>query len=174
LLLAKSEVTGQPVRLCCNRQYLARDLALGFVEFQLVNADAPVLCQDERRSFVWVVLNKEEAIAPTSAALRHISAEGNPTTATAARAKKLKGSHSSSNGQSSSGAPTPRKSAPQSQGKTAATKPLIEEAQTLRTILRDALARSNSLIRSIQRHRKQARMVATTLASLRQLQRVDA
>jgi hypothetical protein len=46
----------------------------------------------------------------------------------------------------------------------------IEQALALRDSLRDSVNKTNELIRSLKRHRQQSRLVATTLASLKQLQ----
>ena len=49
----------------------------------------------------------------------------------------------------------------------------IEEAQALRTALRDAYRRSSGLVASLRRFRQQSRALASTLASLRQLRRME-
>ena len=46
----------------------------------------------------------------------------------------------------------------------------IEHAVALRDSLRESLGRTNELIRTLKRHRQQSRLVATTLASLKELQ----
>ena len=46
----------------------------------------------------------------------------------------------------------------------------IEHAVALRDSLRESVAKSNELIRALKRQRQQSRLVATTLASLKQLQ----
>jgi hypothetical protein len=120
ILLARSGVTGKPVRLCCNRAYLARALALGFSELYFVDADSAVLCRDDRRTYVWMVLDKKEAIAPASDALRIVSAEVSPATAKAAPAPNVAASDSlpsgSGNGHVQSDSPTPGKSVSPSPG----------------------------------------------------------
>ena len=50
---------------------------------------------------------------------------------------------------------------------------LIGEAQSLRDHLRDGYMRANRLVGSLKNHRKQSRLVASTLASLRQLQHIE-
>ena len=47
---------------------------------------------------------------------------------------------------------------------------LIAEAEAVRALLGDALARSARLLASLKQHRKQARAVEAAVASLRQLQ----
>ena len=51
---------------------------------------------------------------------------------------------------------------------------LILEAEALKTVLRDAFTRTHKLVVGLRRHRKHSRIVQSTLASLRQLQKVDA
>ena len=51
---------------------------------------------------------------------------------------------------------------------------LLAEAEALKTSLQDAYARTNQLLLAIKRHKKQAQAVRATLASLRQLQHLDA
>ncbi len=48
----------------------------------------------------------------------------------------------------------------------------IEAAIELRASLRDSLDKTNQLITSLKQHKKQSRLVQTTLASLKQLQAV--
>ena len=48
----------------------------------------------------------------------------------------------------------------------------IEQAIVLRDSLRTALVQVNELIRSLKRQKREARLVQSTLASLRQLQKV--
>ncbi len=50
----------------------------------------------------------------------------------------------------------------------------IEQAIAFRDALRTAVVQANELIRSLKRQRREARLVQTTLASLKQLQKVGA
>ncbi len=54
------------------------------------------------------------------------------------------------------------------------TQTVIEQAETLRVVLQDALARSRELINALKRQKKQSKTVQTALASLRQLQDLPA
>ncbi len=49
---------------------------------------------------------------------------------------------------------------------------LIAEAQALRDATREVYARTGRLLTALQRHRRQSRLVASTLQSLRQLQQI--
>ena len=51
--------------------------------------------------------------------------------------------------------------------------PLVDEAEALQGFLREALARNARLLAGLKQQRKQSRLVASTLASLRQLGQVQ-
>ena len=51
---------------------------------------------------------------------------------------------------------------------------LLEQAQAIQNMLRDALLRTNQLLGGLKQYRRQAKVVNSTLASLRQLQEVEA
>jgi hypothetical protein len=50
---------------------------------------------------------------------------------------------------------------------------LIEEAQALKAMLHDAYTRTSRLVAALRQHRKQSRLVQSTLASLKQLQQIE-
>jgi len=51
---------------------------------------------------------------------------------------------------------------------------LLEEAQSIQNTLRDALIRTNQLLVGLKGYRRHAKAMSSTLASLRQLQNVEA
>jgi len=51
---------------------------------------------------------------------------------------------------------------------------LIEQAEAVRTSLKESAEKVGDLIMALKRHRKQSRLVQSTLSSLRQLQTLDA
>ena len=51
---------------------------------------------------------------------------------------------------------------------------VIENAEALKTSLRDSLPKTNELIASLKRHKKANKSVQTAIASLRQLQSLEA
>ena len=51
---------------------------------------------------------------------------------------------------------------------------LIDQAEALRSSLRETVAKTAELIAGLKRHRKQSKIVRNTLASLRQLQNLGA
>ena len=51
---------------------------------------------------------------------------------------------------------------------------LLEAAENLKGILRDALTQTNSLIAGLKRHRQQSKKIRSAMQSLKQLQALDA
>jgi hypothetical protein len=70
LVLCNSKAQGPNLRLNTNRQFLLRAARLGFRQIHFPDCESPAFCQDERKSFVWAVLEKDGVIAPHSHALR--------------------------------------------------------------------------------------------------------
>ena len=183
LTLARSQVTGNAIRLSTNRGFLAHALALGFRDFTFVNADKPVLCEQEHRKYLWQALGKEGAIAPSKDAIQVSSSEGSNGQ-----------SHAQSNGEvhkeAASSSPTMLTEPPASPAPTRKVSrrsqvtptngsakagngtDLIAEAESLKQVLRDAYAQTQKLIVAIRHQNKQSRAVKATLASLRQLKQL--
>jgi hypothetical protein len=65
-----SSVQGKAVRIATNRRFVQQALKLGFRTFQVIAPDKPILCQDDKRLYVWVPLHPESVLAPQSQAAR--------------------------------------------------------------------------------------------------------
>lgn len=175
LVLRGSELTGDPVCFNTNRQLLAKAIALGFQEIFIFDREAPVLCQDQHRRFVWAVLEPGGAIKSTNDATRIESPAGNEATASSTHQKrKRRMAKKRSQDSTASGTGNGR-----SRGDTAAStqrqasSSALDQAVELQTALRDAVAKTTELIRALKREKKQAKLVRSTLASLRQIKTVD-
>ncbi|QVL31617.1 hypothetical protein KIH39_22665 [Telmatocola sphagniphila] len=68
--LNRSQVEGNPLSLALDRDYLRRALQLGFSEFQIVDPDKPIVCQEGSRRFVCMPLGKSSVVASSSEAIR--------------------------------------------------------------------------------------------------------
>ena len=179
LVLANSAASGEPIRINMNRQFLARAVKLGFNEVHLYTPKVPAMCRDDRRRYVWALLNPESAIPPADDVIRITSAaagQDTPTTNRKPRRREPTMPRSTTNG-NGQGKATGRTSAqaatndkPDDQGFDV----LIEQAEAVKTSLRDSLSKTSELISALKRHRKQSRAVQTALVSLRRLQAVDA
>jgi hypothetical protein len=177
--LARSEASGAPVRLCMDRRYLRRALQLGFAELQVERPDAPVVCRDAGRTYLWMPLDQGGAVPPAGDALRVSSAEPEKASAPAPppsqpdnprRRRTMPAPQN--NGQAPRPAgplPAPTPGAPQQSGLVA----LVEEAEAVRSLLREAYGRLGRLVAALKEQRKQSRAVQAAVASLRQLQQLN-
>jgi hypothetical protein len=172
VVLAGSAIIGKAVRLATDRQYLARALEMGFTEFAFTSPDSPVLCRQGNRTYVWMVLSKEQTLQPCEDALRVTSAEGMPVPSPVVPQQQPVPTVSQPVAATTNSTGTHRRKvltrSVKNDGSNGA---LLAEAQALKATMREVLALCGQLVWSIRRHRKQARLVQTTLASLRQLQR---
>jgi hypothetical protein len=192
LVLERSEATGPPTLVCVNRGYLVRALALGFREFHFAGPEAPGLCRDGTRQYVWMTLGKGGVVPAGPGDVRVYSAtEGEPVKETVcasqptpdvARPTQLAG------GQEVRESRRQRRIQPVNQNlsnghaaengnghpvnKEACADPLMEEAQAVQGLLRDALGRLARLQAAVRQERRQRKLVRATLASLRQLQQI--
>jgi hypothetical protein len=169
LTLIDSAAAGRPLRVCLDRRHLLRALALGFREVVFAGADRPTQCRDDRRVYAWVLLDAKAALPPGADDLRIASTDGDPpappdpTVEPERRAPTVTTPHSNGGPGGDAGRPAER---PEAGGYDA----LLEEAFALQDVLRDALARTARLLAALKQQRRQARLVQSTLASLRQLQ----
>jgi len=179
LVLPESTPTGEPIRVNMNRKYLARAARMGLDQLHVFSPSSPVLACDGRRRYVWALLAPEPAIAPTGdaapgastdGATRTVPAESPGNTPTAIPKARRRKRTTMSTKRSTNGQAEPTTEKPEDPGVAA----LIEQAESLRTSLRDSLAKTCELIASLKRHRRQSRLVASTLASLKRLQTIDA
>jgi hypothetical protein len=154
-----------------DRQFLSRALKLGLREILLFAPESPVLCDDGARQYLWALLDKGCYIPASADAIRIDSASERITKQTDAKGSLKRSSPSIYTSDNDRG----RKSS--KRRKSAIKRPAvgdspIEQAVLLRGLLRDTLVSTNQLIRSLKHAKRQNRLVASTLASLKQLQRV--
>ena len=198
VVLQRSMASGKAIRFCTDRELLARALNLGFNEIQIVDAATPILCEDGHRRYVWMALERD-AISPTADAVRIVSdstavgepAPNKPRLARHSRQRSaLNGTTSHVGIQKSSAEmlPAPFPNANQEASTVAQAtqvrsrisgadnglQSLIDEAEALKSVLRDAYTRTHHILATARRQRKQANAVQAAMASLRQLDRASA
>ena len=193
VVLSNSRRTGAELRWQTNRKFLARAVRLGFREVCLHGAETPPVCRDEHRAYVWALLEADKALAPTdnmvsltspvstvaAVAQRHrIPAPRHhhqPTERTTRMshnriAATLAGSAATPvNG---SEPPVAEPNEPSDQSTSLGT--VLREAEAVKSSLRDAHGQVSRLIAALKRHRRQSKLVQSTLASLKQLQSLEA
>jgi hypothetical protein len=186
VVLAGSTIVGAPVCWHSDRRYLARAVSLGFSELSIVGADKPVVCKDGTRTYCWVPLDKAQAIPASANATRISTLDAATSTAQGAVAKQdspinqpieertFPVAQTHSNGETNANGHLQNGHADGTPTKANTLAGLIGEAQNLRDYLHEGFARANRLVSRLKNHRKQSKLVATTLKSLRQLQQIEA
>ncbi len=168
--LTSSRLNGEPVVFNTDRRYVERAMRLGFREAFIYGPNSPVLCRDDRRRFLWALLDAKSAILRSEDAIRIESSSA-----------------------SVSKSPSPKPSEPtmsvQNQPSVTTTEPVkqvhrikqprpvtsggpIEQAIALRDALRNTTSVAHQLVRALKQRQRQSRIVESTLASLKQLQKV--
>lgn len=171
LVLSNSRLEGDAITLNSNREYLLRALRLGYRDVHLYGRDQPVLCDDGRRQYVFALLNPESPI-PSSPDLIRIASIQRQTGDVSGHPQPRRRTTPVSEPTTQS-APTGDKPVTKARRSSASkrTSP-IEQAIAFRDALRAAVVQANELIRSLKQQKREARLVQSTLASLKQLQKV--
>ncbi|HEY5314386.1 MAG TPA: hypothetical protein VIK18_17770 [Pirellulales bacterium] len=178
LVLTDSSYSGDAVAINTNRKFLARALKLGFAEFCFFSPNSPALCDDGSRQYLWALLEPVDAIKASDDALR-IESPGQRHTATSVHFKHRRTTITMPAKTSEPPVEQPTEQAPaekpRRRSKPAASAIAgspIDQAIALRTALRAAAGQTNELIRSLKRQKRQTKLVASTLESLKALQKV--
>jgi hypothetical protein len=172
LVLSHSTLAGDQLAVTSNRTFLAQALKLGFREVCFFGSRAPALCDDCRRQYLWALLDPEGATRAGDDPIRVESANYVPAISidpsTRARRREPMAQHRAY----SKRTPTERRHAKTSNNTALTGHSSIEQAIFVRTALRATVIHTNNLVRSLKREKRQSRLVASTLASLKQLQKV--
>ena len=167
LLLGRSTVSGPPVRFVSQRRFLAQAAKMHFLDLHVASADTAIVCRDPKRIYVWMPLNPEKALPPTSDAIRissTIASAQHPQEPSPPRRNTIM-SIPPSNGHASNGTP-------ESLGRgerSVAITDLITEAEELRTVLADASGRLTRLLSGLKQHRRDSRAMQAAMQSLKQI-----
>lgn len=176
VVLSRSKARGRQVCLAMDRCYLIRALKLGFNRVQVVARNRPVVCQDEKRTYLWMPLDGP-VVPPSPEAQRLVSAAlvanntpladrpPSPRRRQPMPDPKPPPERPPRNG----AAPSPAPAATHEPGEPMGLEDLISEAEGLRSTLGEAYARLGRLLVVLKQHRRHARAVESALASLRQL-----
>src|SRR5205807_310016 len=142
LVFCSSKLIGEPVRVATSATYLGRALALGFQSISAFGPEAALQASDDRRHFVWMPFSKETVLLPDASARRIVA----PTIISAATAVPARRARPSDNG-SSATQPVTKVNPMTTQSATETKNSAIDEATAVRTALRDAITRTNELVR---------------------------
>jgi len=171
LALSNSRLEGDAITVNSNREYLLRALRLGFRDVHFYGREQPVLCDDGRRQLVWALLSPDSPI-PSSPDLIRIASIQRQADDTSGHPQPRR-SNTTVSEPTTQSPPTGEKPATKVRRSSASKRPSpIEQAIAFRDALRAAVVQANELIRSLKQQKREARLVQTTLASLKQLQKV--
>jgi len=171
LALSSSRLEGDPIIVNSNREYLLRALRLGFRDVHFYGREQPVLCDDGRRQLVWALLSPDSPI-PSSPDLIRIASTLHQAEDTSGHPQPRRRTTTVSEPTTQTQSPG-EKPATKAKRSSASKRPSpIEQAIAFRDALRTAVVQANELIRSLKQQKREARLVQTTLASLKQLQKV--
>ena len=192
VVLRNSYRSGDEMRLNTDRQFLVRAAQLGFHEIELHGSESPVVCRDERRIYLWSVLEEAAALTTGPDTVQLESHLATTTSPRPARAVPPPRRARSTPERSSTAMPRNRITEtlaasvpPATNGSPPTPKPndqhespgafnnLLQQAETAKTSLHDAFSQINHLIGLLKRHRRQSKLMQTTLASLKQLQTLE-
>jgi hypothetical protein len=165
LVLNGSRVEGKEVLIKTDRVFLRRAAQLGIRNLRYVNDATPIVGETADRLYVWVPLPAKDALRPTADCVRIESNGSTPTPAPSPQPQTRP--EPPMNNPS-----TDRHEEHENETVDDAVNSPIEEADAIRVQLREVLGRVNRLVVAIKRQRKQAQLVKSTLASLKQLQEV--
>lgn len=184
--LTGSRLEGPAVTLNTNRSYLAHALRLGFRTLHSFGPESPVLCADDRRRFLWCLLDAKSVIprhedplcitAPIEARrpanrIKQALSKPHSTFPGKAPMAAITSTHQLA---VSATAAKPHDSQPAKPTGTRQAASTIEQALALRDALRGIAQQAGELARSLKQQKRQARIVATTLASLKELEKAAA
>ena len=193
VVLSNSRRTGAELRWQTNRKFLARAVRLGFREVCLHGAETPPVCRDEYRVYVWALLEADKALAPTDNMVSltspittvAVTVQRNrippprrhhqPTERTTRMShNRIAATLAGSATPPVNGSPPPTAEANEPSDQSTSFGTVLREAEGVKTSLREAHGQVGRLITVLKRHRRQSKLVQTTLASLKQLQSLEA
>jgi hypothetical protein len=165
LVLSNSRRVGEEILFQTDRTFLCRAAQLGFREIQLRDNTAPAYCHDDRRMYLWALLDEESVLRASDETTRISS----PIVSSSLPQPKGK---SSTMVTTASSRPVPARASTAASNDTEVNPNLLTQAETLRDSLSQALSDTRELITLIKRNQKQNRLVETTLRSLKQLEQI--
>lgn len=166
LVLNRSRTIGDEIMINLNRDLFCRALGLGIREFRFAK-DVPIVGESSDRTFVFLPFQGHPVLGPSDDALRIESVPKNPYSPPITPTRK-------SPTMNDKNPPPPKNNVDPLEtdaGEELVGDP-IQEAEALRSQLREVLNRVGRLLHSLKRQRRQAQLVRSTLASLKQLQEV--
>jgi hypothetical protein len=170
VVLARSTVTGPPVRVVTDRRYLHRAAQMAFGTINVVRPDVPLVCREDRRVYIWMPLEAKHAVEATPDMPRLVSAELPPAPvdhpSPQLRRINIMPAPGRNGHDPDDRTPT---SAASERSTGAGINELYAEAEALRNLLADAAIRAGRLVAALKHHRRTAKAVEAAVSSLRDI-----
>ncbi len=141
--------TGPAIRFNCDRRILLRALRLGFRELHIVTPSLPAVFHEKHRQFVFMPLTPSDHTRPAAPSPQ-------PPLEKTPMAERNGKPEPSQNGHANGNTP-------------GTTHDPLTEAESVRTLLRDADARMGRLVAHMKHQRRQSRVLRSAMDSLRGL-----
>jgi hypothetical protein len=183
VVLARSSAQGPSISFSSDRHYLAHALRLGFRRIGVMAAGQPVLCREDKRQFMWMILGKDGVLKASEKATRLCSTDA--TAAAAPASPSGHGTATAATGKSDTTAskrprvkdkPPAHATAPPTAAANGSDRVgiaiVLAEAEAIKQLLHQAFSRTQQLVAGVKRYRRQAQAVHSALGSLRHLQEV--
>jgi hypothetical protein len=172
LILSHSQTEGRETRSAASRAYLLRVARLGLCNIRFAGDNTPVVCEDDRHIYVWQPLDGTAVLRPADDAIRIESAAAGEPISAAAKHDPRPSANLPRKDPMSNKSETIRPDEPAIEMSDEALGDPIQEAETLRSRIRELLVDVGGVVRALKRQRRQAKLVRSTLASLKSLQGV--
>ena len=175
MVLSNSIRMGEDIRINTDHRFLVRAVEMGFRQLKLYGPNGAVLARDDQRNYLWMPLGPDNLILPSDDCLRiespRAALRSSPTSPVSRSTLPMNRPPL----QATASPPPAAESAPQTaptrcRRASAVTASPLDQAVGLRTSLREAVHRTNELIRSMKKERKHQRLLKSTLKSLKDLQ----
>ena len=157
LILAGSSRSGSQICVAMDRHYLERAVRLGFREVGFVSDEAPAVCRDGQRNYIWALLAKDGIVKPASNVVRiesprsaePDSGETKPLAAALEGGQKPQSQGRKRDLSEAAIREAPRQEPPDPDP--------LRQALLARDMLRSALQQNRELLNALKQQRKQAR-----------------
>jgi hypothetical protein len=171
LVLSRSHSQGREMRTAASRAYVLRAARLGLRNIRFAADNSPVVCENNRHVYVWQPLDATAILSTADDAIRIDStADGEPIPP--AKTDPRPTTDPLREVPMSSKSETIRPDEPATETPDEVLGDPIHEAEALRSRIRELLVDAGRVVRSLKRQGRQAKLVRSTLASLKQLQAV--
>ena len=164
--LPQSIVSGPALRVVIDRRYLHRAARLGFTEVLIASADKPLVARDDLRTYLWMPLSPNSAIAPGPDVARVTSWPTNGTPAPSSPPTPKRRIEPMADRPIENGSPPRNGTA----DRVPTLDDLFNEAEALRGLLQESQTRLARLGGGLKSLRKHGRALQAAVESLRNLQ----